>query len=60
MNRKNSSIRVHRTSKDHHPPPHPVAENRSPAVAITGVVSPLPATAALTERPTSSAQSAAA
>ena len=60
MSRKNSPSRVHRTPHDHHPPPHPVVGHRPPAAVLTGVVSPLPVTAALAEQPTSSPQSAVA
>ena len=60
MSRRNSPSRVHRTPKDHHPTPHLVAGNQSPAAAIAGAIFPLPGTAALTTYPTPATQSAAA
>ena len=41
MSRRNSPSDVHRTLKDHHPTPHPVTGNQSPAAAIVGAIFPL-------------------
>jgi hypothetical protein len=60
MSRRNSPSRVHRTPEDHHPTPHPVVGNQSPAAAIAGAIFPLPGPAAPTTYPAPAIQSAAA